>query len=365
MKTISVVYLLRSFQIALLFALLPVASCRAASSDPSDPIIVASFRIPVTALPLIVAASDGHVWMALNEDQRFIRVDALNGESTSYGFANGGASVLSAAAGPYGSLWYIDGLNNTTVWRIDSDGSYRSFAIAGLPLAPLGDLARDDEGGVWVVRGGAQTIIDLDSSGALSKTVSLPPEYSVPARLTRASDGSLWFVHSDGIAWFDAQQHVGSFKMSVPRYIVSCSDRGVAYLRLATEPYAHADDYIVGWADTTGLHPEVRRWPVPPSPPTPSPRPLFYLRTVGCGICGGTSKIVPPRITLLACTTSSAWVRVVDVIERVPRNGPVTSKRLDALATTAENMGVVGPHAWIYDVKPHRLLELGFRDDYR
>ncbi|MDQ6780322.1 MAG: hypothetical protein M3Z37_04100 [Candidatus Eremiobacteraeota bacterium] len=72
-------------------------------------------------------ASDGAIWIAADHEQAFIRVDVQSGAHTSFGYPNGGASVLTAAAGSEGSLWYIDGLNNGDVFRIERDGQFRRF----------------------------------------------------------------------------------------------------------------------------------------------------------------------------------------------------------------------------------------------
>jgi hypothetical protein len=340
--------------------LLAIAIVGAGLSATAKPVIIASSSLTLTAPPaIIVAASDAHIWVVANDEQKFIRVDELTGEQTSYGFANGGGFVVAATVGQDGSLWYLDGLNNTAVWRIRSDGRYESTEIFARTHSIPGKLAGDELGDVWVTTASSQSITKITAAGSLV-TLPVPNEYRYPGLLVRDSDGVLWFSTEVGIAWRDRRGHFGGFKTASPNYVRSCLGGGAAYLSLARETYAHADDYIVGWATIAGGHREVRRWHLPAAP-TPKPMRVILL-PVSCGLCGGgLGKPRPSRIVLLGCTKSTAWVRVGDMIERVRDDGHVDDVALGALGIVSNLANAMSPRVWIYDSKGQRLLELALR----
>jgi hypothetical protein len=308
---------------------------------------------------IIVAAFDAHVWVVDNDEQKFIRVDELTGEQTSYAFANGGGFVFAASAGPDGSLWYLDGLNNTDVWRIRSDGRYDSTAVYKhthfLPGSPVGD----ELGDMWFTSPSTQSIVRIDAAGAIV-TIPVPARYRLPGILARDSDAALWFSTEDGIAWRDRRGRFGDVKTTSPNYLTSCSGGGAAYLSLTRETYAHADDYVVGWATTAGAHREVRRWRLPARP---TPKPIARPIEVTCGLCVAptSAKPVPPRVILLGCTRSMAWVRVGDTIERVRGDGHVDGDAMESLSIVSTLAHATSPRVWIYDSKGQRLIELALR----
>jgi len=349
--------LLRSLPI--LIAAVSATASSARIVPTTTPVVVASFPLPLTKPPaIIVAASDAHVWVVTNDIQQFIRVDELTGEEDSYAYANGGASVFAAAEGPDGSLWYLDGLNNTRVWKIGSDGHYKSTAVLERLHTLPANLAGDERGRVWLTQVQTPSIVRIDPGGGLV-TVSIPSAYRLPGLLVRDSAGVIWFSTEDGVAWRDRQEHFGGVKAPHPSYITSCLGGSAAYLSIAPETYAHADDYFVGWVTTAGTHRQVRRWPLPARP---TPRPFAAVRKV-CGLCGNpySTKLLPPRVELLGCTTSSAWVRVGDTIESVHDDGRVAAVHIDALGSVHAAADLVSPRVWLYDAKTQRLMELALR----
>jgi streptogramin lyase len=350
---------LRPLPLLIAVAVVSVTTGDAAITPIATTVVVASFPLALTEAPaILVAASDAHVWVVANNNQEFIRVDELTGEHSSYAYANGGASVFAAAEGPDGSLWYVDGLNNTVVWKIGSDGRYSSTAVFERTHTLPGSLAGDERGGVWFTQSQAPSIARIDSGGGLV-TVSVPTEYRLPGLLVRDSAGVLWFTTEDGVAWRDRRGHFGGVKAPHPSYVTSCSDGSAAYLSVATESYAHADDYLIGWVTKAGVHRQVRRWPLP-APPKPKP---LRIGPVSCGLCGGaySGRLKAPRIVLLGCTISTAWVRVGDTIERLQNDGRVADVRIDALGSVPAMANLVSPRVWLYDANAQRLMELALR----
>ena len=342
----------------LLFAVVSTTTSSAGIMPATTPVVVASFPLPMTEPPdNIVAASDAHVWVVANKNQEFIRVDELTGEQSSYAYANGGASVFAAAAGPVGSLWYLDGLNNTTIWKIDSDGRYNSTAVFQRIHALPGSLAGDELGRVWFTLSETQSIARIEAAGGLA-AVAVPNEYRLPGILVRDSIGVLWFSTEDGVAWRDRHGHFEGVKAPNPSYIASCLGGSAAYLSVASESYAHADDYFVGWVTTAGTHRQVRRWPLP-APPKPKPLRIGSVST--CGVCGGPAKPTPPRKVLLGCTNSTAWVRVGGTIDRLQSDGRVNAVRIDAIGSVPATANLTSLRVWIYDAKAQRLIELALR----
>lgn len=341
------------------FATVSATASSGGTIPTTTPVVVASFPLPLTKPPaIIVAASDAHVWIVTNDEQKFIRVDDLTGEQSSYAYANGGASVFDASEGPDGSLWYLDGLNNTTVWKIGSDGRYSSTAVFERTHTLPASLAGDQDGQVWFTQVQTPSIARIDAGGRLV-TVPVPSKYRLPGLLVRDSAGVLWFSSEDGVAWRDRRGHFGGVEAPNPSYITSCLGGSAAYLSVAPESYAHADDYFVGWVTTAGTRRQIRRWPLP-APPTPKPLKIGPVST--CGTCGGGyNRPSPPRIVLLGCTNSTAWVRVGDTIERVQNDGRFGAVRIDALGSAPATANVAAPRVWIYDARAQRLLELVLR----
>jgi len=166
--------------------------------------LVASYPLALGEAPdEIVTADDGAVWIASNQLQAFVRVSAATGRSTEFGYANGGATVLGAAAGDDGSLWYLDGLNNTQVWRVDTSRRVRALSLQPATKVGPGAIASFAEASQSPAAVYRDEIVRFADDG--SRHVWLMPRgHAAGSPLAVGSDGTLWFTTyttTTGVGW--------------------------------------------------------------------------------------------------------------------------------------------------------------------
>lgn len=316
----------------------------------------------------IVVADDGDVWVASNSLQAFVRMDPDSGNFEKHPYANGGAIVLGATAGDRGSLWYLDGLNNMVVWRIDRFGLVRSVSLGGTDRGPpsgLGSIAGSTDA-TTIFR---NTLVKFDEAGPREMT-PMPTGHMSGGPIAIAADRTTWFSTysgSTGIGWLTASGLYDFASTPQVSGLVACSGSGAAYLSWERGPGAHADDYVIGWLSNSGSQQSVRRWPAPSPTPTPG-RLRIIPDTSTCGLCGGGLTKLPPRrsLGLLACTASTAWVQIDDRLDRLQPDGKVESfdlhSLLDGSDVPPESPNAATPQpVWIYSVAMQRLIELALR----
>jgi hypothetical protein len=338
-----------------------------ASTPPPQPAVVASYRLALKEAPdAIVPSNDGHVWIASNAAQAFIRIDALTGAQSTYHYDKGGASVEDAAAGDSGSLWYLDGLNTEDIWRIESDGRFGGIPVGDPGKVRASTVASINGDHAIATISPRNELIPFDSSG-LAKPISLPAKYVSPGIITVSADSTAWFTINGGIAWRTPSNTFGSTTVADVAYLTACGDSSAATMSWTGDPRQHADDYRITWVDTAGGARSARRWPAPP-PPSPNPRPsLHSISVVTCGMCGGIVVRRPQRsLQLLRCTPSTAWVQIDERLDWLASNQEIRSFDLGALISEGVDDQAAAEfpdaqHVWVYSVKSQRLVEIQLR----
>jgi streptogramin lyase len=152
----------------------------------------------------IAAAPDGSLWFtATNYAGGLVRRTPA-GELVETPQLSG-RSIFALLVDASGALWGISpselDVGPGRLWRINTDGSVKTFEI---PLAPdepatlvhLGGLAIDRDGNVWctVITGGPAYVVRLTpASGAIKHFTPASPEPLLHG-VAAAADGSIWFT---------------------------------------------------------------------------------------------------------------------------------------------------------------------------
>lgn len=350
---------------------LGATACASAIGAPVRPMIEVIGDEPLAlseAPDAIVVASDGAVWVASGPLQAFVRESPGTDRFHEFPYTNGGAAVMSAAAGDGGAVWFLDGLNTEAVWRVDPDGAYSHVTLQGQARRNAAGLGAGDRSGRAAAILG-DTLVRFGDDGS-QQIWPIPGGYAPGGPIATGADGTTWFTTYDGdagVGWL-APDGLFDFAPSTnASYLIACANTGAAYLSWNRESGAHVDDYSIGWVTEAGVQTHVRRWPAPTPTPAPVATRFRYPLAVTCGLCGAPMTPSPrPSRALLACTSNTAWVQIDERLDRLEADGTIRSFDLasvlaGSVATADAPASNAAQTVWLYSVKSQRLIGLVVR----
>ncbi|MFT4286097.1 hypothetical protein [Nocardioides sp.] len=177
---------------------------RAAWMDPAG-VTQALFNFPgYVEFSSLAATPDGGAWLSYGDGEDITRLDATAEETAFFDEPEYYADVESTL-GPDGALWYSDGSNR--IERITESGSLTTYPATG----DNGEIVSmtTSGGNIWYAQFSPGSLFVRSYDGIVAKmsTSGIPTPFPspypdlLPAGLTPASDGGVWFTthHGAGI----------------------------------------------------------------------------------------------------------------------------------------------------------------------
>jgi streptogramin lyase len=164
----------------------------------------------------LVAGPDGAIWIAAND--LIVRIDAAGRRRS---WHTGGDGLAQAITSFGGALWFANPGNPGRIERLGTDGSIRSFKIAGPRKGGLmPGIAGGADGALWFTQTGSDRDppdgIGRMTTDGRSASWELPHRRGIPIRIAAGTDGALWFTELDGhaIGRITASGAIGEFPLA-------------------------------------------------------------------------------------------------------------------------------------------------------
>ncbi len=152
----------------------------------------------------IAAGDDGTIWLTDQQQNAVISVTSDGAIGDSWTVPTLDAGLAEIASGPDKNLWFIEA-KRKKLGKIVASGVYRGQVTEySLPAASIpSSLVAGPDGAFWITLQGTKQLIRVTTSGEITDTYSLLPEWKYPGSVIVGSDGNIWFAADGNLVRFE------------------------------------------------------------------------------------------------------------------------------------------------------------------